>query len=458
LTIAGADAGAIRTNRPPAWLIACTGALALVILALAVAETNLKAHYLIDQGEFISIFGLVFIAGASLYLYRARRLLVSLPLVFPWVLYPVITQGDEIIDNLSIDPMRIICHVLLAAIFATPVAVLVVAARYALSLRSGRSADAPRWTAFVPGLRQIAEGRLREGSALFASALLVAETWLADQYLGTLMIVTIIIMTIAVLVYGTLPERDTAGATTRGRSERFALVVALGPVVLSAAAFVGYKNRPGAYQGSPSFFMDPSQKNAAYRLDRIVVPSQAPAMPADPAAAGEALTAYAHTLDKLIAGYHILDRNYTYDFHNELFLRHTPLVANYRTAGLALVEEARRLHLNADARAATVRAALGDGDPIAALLDDLRAYLAFMFDRAPTLERLSAGFAQTPAGLQHAAHLYEGEAKYMATVVAQLMEKHRAVFGSPAVASITGDLKASGHAIDAMYANRVVGF
>jgi hypothetical protein len=241
-------------------------------------------------------------------------------------------------------------------------------------------------------------------------------------------------------------------------SEKLALIVALGLVIASAGAFAGYKNRPGAYQGSPSFFMDPSQKNAAYRLDRIVVPPQAPATPPDPSAAAAALTAYAHTMDKLIAGYHILDRNYTYDFHNELFVRHTPLVASYRSAGLTLVEEARRLRVKADAEAIAVRSALGDSDPLAALLDDLRAYLSFMFDRAPALERLSAGFEQTPAGLQHAAHLYEGEAKYMATVVAQLMAKHRAVFEAPALASITADLKATGRSTDEMYANRVVGF
>src|SRR5262249_11140695 len=155
------------------------------------------------------------------------------------------------------------------------------------------------------------------------------------------------------------------------------------------------------------------------------------------------------------AGYHILDRNYTYDFHNELFVRHTPLVPSYRTAGLALVDEARRLRADADAKAATVRPSLADNDPLAALLDDLQAYLAFMFDRAPTLEELSAGFGKTAAGLQHAAHPYEGEAKYMATVVAQLMAKHHAVLDAPATASVVADLKASGRAIDEMYANRV---
>ena len=50
-------------SRPPIWLIVATGVLALIILALAVAETNLRAHYLIDEGEYLSMFGLAFILG-----------------------------------------------------------------------------------------------------------------------------------------------------------------------------------------------------------------------------------------------------------------------------------------------------------------------------------------------------------------------------------------------------------
>jgi hypothetical protein len=83
------------------WLIAATGMLALTILALAVAETNLRAHYLIDQGEYISMFGLAFILVAGLYLYSRARLFASLWLIFPWLLYPVVTQGDQIIDHLD---------------------------------------------------------------------------------------------------------------------------------------------------------------------------------------------------------------------------------------------------------------------------------------------------------------------------------------------------------------------
>ena len=105
------DGASVRA-RPPAWLFIATGLLALMCLVMAVAETNLWMHYLIDGGEFVSLMGLAFIAVAGVYLYRRNHLLVSLPLVFPWLLFPVITQGDQIIDNLSINPMRIICHVL----------------------------------------------------------------------------------------------------------------------------------------------------------------------------------------------------------------------------------------------------------------------------------------------------------------------------------------------------------
>ena len=125
-------------SRPPAWLFLATGGLAVTVLVLAVAETNLWLHYLIDGGEFISLLGLLFISAAAIVLYRQRRLAVSVPLTFPWLLFPIITQGDQIIDNLSIDPMRAICHVLLAAIFGTPVAVVVLAARETTGAVIGR--------------------------------------------------------------------------------------------------------------------------------------------------------------------------------------------------------------------------------------------------------------------------------------------------------------------------------
>jgi hypothetical protein len=440
------------------WLIAATGVLALIILALAVAETNLRAHYLIDGGEYLSMFGLLFILAAGVFLYTRDRLFASLWLVFPWLLYPIITQGDQLIDNLSINPMRAICHVLLAAIFATPVAVIVLAARYLLAPKPGRPVVRRRWTAFFPGLRPLAEGRLRDGTVALAVALLVAEMWLADQYLGTLMIVTLIVLVIGVLLYGSLASDRPDASAARVRNERIALIVLLAGVGLSAAGFFGYKNRTGAYQGSPAAFMDPKQPESGYPLDRVPVPGRSPAMPAAPAPVQSALIAYARSLDKIMAGYHIVDRNYTYEFHNYLFMRHTPLLANYRTVALQMVAEARRLRDAADLQATDARATLADDDPLAALLDDVRGYVAFIFDRAPTLERMSSEFEQTPAGLQHAAHLYEGENKFLGTRLQDILVKHRAVIESAAVAPVTREFVATSRSIHEAYAHHVVGF
>jgi len=130
--------------RPPAWLIVTTAALTVACLMMAVAETTLWTHYLIDQGEYLSLAGLVFILAAGIHVYRRGRLLVSLPLVLPWLLYPVITQGDQLIDNLSINEMRVVCQVLLALLFGAPVAVVVLAARYALATAVPRFARSPR--------------------------------------------------------------------------------------------------------------------------------------------------------------------------------------------------------------------------------------------------------------------------------------------------------------------------
>ena len=449
----------VARRRPPAWLMLATAALAVTILVLAVAETNLRAHYLIDQGEFISVIGLVFIVGAGIVLFARRQLFVSLPLVFPWLLYPIITQGDQIIDNLSINPMRVVVHVLLAAIFATPVAVIVLAAKRLLEPKEGQARRIPAWTAVFPGLRALADGRTRQGTMLLAAALMVIEMWLADQYLGTLMIVTLILMIVPVLLVASFPDaRPDGGASRRPRSETFALAVLLVGALSSAAGYFGYKNRPGAYQGSPSFFMDPKEQSSNYRLDRIPVPSRAPELPASPDAPREALTAYGHTLERLLAGYHILDRNYTYDFHNELFLRHTPLVPNYRQTGLKLVDEARQLRVDADAKAAQARAGLRDDDPLAALLDDVRAYVAFNFDRAPILERMSGEFEKTQAGLQHAAHLYEGESKFLGTRLADIVQKHHVVVESPVLSPVTGEFASTARALHDAYAHHVVGF
>ena len=159
-----------------------------------------------------------------------------------------------------------------------------------------------------------------------------------------------------------------------------------------------------------------------------------------------------------MSGYHILDRNYTYDFHNELFLRYTPVIPEYRGVALETIEGARRLRADADITAAAARAALSDDDPLAALLDDVRAYVAFNFERAALLESMSADFERTKAGLQHAAHLYEGEGKVLGVVLADLLDKHRGVLDSPAGAAVAADFVQTSNLIHAAYAGRIVGF
>jgi hypothetical protein len=171
-----------------------------------------------------------------------------------------------------------------------------------------------------------------------------------------------------------------------------------------------------------------------------------------------ALTAYARSLETLMAGYHIVDRNYTYEFHNYLFMRQTPLLANYRAVALQMVVEARRQRDAADVEASRARATLANDDPLAALLDDVRGYAAFIFDRAPTLERMSGEFERTPAGLQHAAHLYEGENKFLGTRLADILAKHHAVIESPAVAPVTNEFVSVSMSIHEAYAHHVVGF
>lgn len=444
-------------TRPPAWLIAATVGMASVLLLMAVAETSFKGHYLIDQGEYLSLVGLAFILGAGVYLHRQRRLRVSLPLVFPWLLYPVITQGDEIIDNLSINAMRAVVHVLLAMIFAMPVAVVALGARTFITPARGATSW---WTAVLPGLRPLAQGREREGAALLAASLLVMEMWLAHVYLGTLMIVTLVILVLAVLLWGSVgagaPGADAARRRQHG--ERTALVVLAIGVVLSFGLYVGFKNRPGAYQGSPSFYMDPSQQASRFNLDRVPVPTGAPSMPAAPEAMTAAFSAYGRGFERLLGGYYVLDRNYNYHFHNELFLQRTPLLPNYRAVGLRLIDEGRQARAGADRHALEARAAVGAADPLGALLDDVQAYAAFSFDRAATIERMSAGFERTKNGLQHATHIYEGEGKFLGVGLAGLLAKHHGVIDAPALAPVTADFVAAARRVHDKYANRIVGF
>jgi hypothetical protein len=445
-----------NTSRPPAWLIVATGLLGAAILAMAVAETNLWMHYLIDAGESFSLAGLAFMLGAGVYLYRQRRLMVSLPLAVPWLLFPVITQGDQIIDNLSIGWMQFVCHVLLAIIFGTPVAIVVLAVRYVISPRPP-GARIPGWFAVVPGCPQFASGRTREGVAFLSAFLLVLEIWVADRFLGLLMVVTLIAMIAGVLIYGSVPISGSDTDRQR-RSEKVALTLLLIGVVLSIGLFFGYKNRPGAYQGSPSYFMDPSQKGSMFALDRITVPAGDPVAPLNPAATRDVLTRYAQSFEQLLSGYYILDRNYNYDFHNHLFLRSTPLLPDYRRVGVDKTHEAVQMRLTADAAFDAIAPSLPVTEPLGALAHDVRAYAAFTFDRVPTLERMTTEFVRTDAGLQHATHLYEGEGKVLGVQLNEILKKHARVLSSPATAPVTSEFATVCGRVYQKYADRIVGF
>lgn len=409
------------------WLVIATAAMAIVLLAMSVGETSLKGQYLIDQGEYLSLIGLVFILLAGLYLHSRGQLAASLPLVFPWLLYPVITQGDQIIDNLSITWMRIIVHVLLAAIFIMPVAVIVYTARWLMQLTAS-------------------------ASRTLMIALLTAELWLAYQFLGALMIGTLFVLIALVALFGFKDRPRDEQARARRRS--LALVVLVGGVMGSGALYLGFKNRPGAYQGSPSFYMDPSQPNSGFASSTVV--PDGPIVPPQGDALQSALGLYGASLQKLLDGYYVLDRNYNYHFHNELFVRSDTLLPNYRQAGLALIAEGARLRAEADAAAASV--VMEPSNPLHAFLSDVRAYVAYSFERAATLERMSAEFETTKAGLQHATHIYEGEGKYLGVQLAEVFEKHAAVLNAREAAGVVAEFVKTGRAIEAKYANRIVGF
>jgi hypothetical protein len=204
--------------------------------------------------------------------------------------------------------------------------------------------------------------------------------------------------------------------------------------------------------------MDPAQRGAGFQLNRVAVPTAPPVSPSNPEGVRAALTGYARAFERLLAGYYVLDRNYNYHFHNELFLRSTPLLANYRTVGLARIREAEELRAEADRAAATARARLAPTDPLAALVDDVAAYAAFTFGRAPVLEKMSAEAERTKAGLQHATHLYEGEGKVLSVQLDEIVAKHTGVLSSSVVAPVTAEFVTISRAVHDAYANRIVGF
>jgi hypothetical protein len=460
MTTGGAAEQAVqREVGAPRWLILLTVALTLAILVMAVAETTLWTHYLIDMGEWLSLIGLGFICLVGIFLYCSGQLLASLPLTLPWLIYPIVTQGDQIIDNLSINQMRTVTTLILAILFAAPIAVLVLAAQRLLAPRDG-VARRRVWTLLFPGLRQIERGQVREGSQLMILALLLLEIWVAYAYLGALMVLTLIGMGLALLVYMSVSDPSAGRVSRRRFGERAALSVFLVGALLSIGLFYGFKNRPGSYQGSPHHFHDPSQQDAFYPMDAIDAPAGDARAPT-PSLSDEVrgiLADYADALGRLSHAYWVLDRNYNYAFHNALFLRNTPVLTDYRAKALVETDEARALAAGADARLAAIEASLAAGDPLAGFLREVQSYVAFSFRRAAILAEMSARFERTQAGLQHATHIYEGEGKILGVWLVQILDKHATPLADPDTAPIVAEFVGTANRIHEAYANRIVGF
>jgi hypothetical protein len=74
------------------------------------------------------------------------------------------------------------------------------------------------------------------------------------------------------------------------------------------------------------------------------------------------------------------------------------------------------------------------------------------------LERMSAEFERTQAGLQHATHLYEGEGKVLGVRLAEILNKHQAVLSANETRPVTSEFVNVSRAVHDAYANRIVGF
>jgi len=442
-----------RRVAPPRWMIALTFFLALLVLVMAVAETNLWMHYLIDAGELISLIGLGIVFWAGLLLHRQQRLSASLPLVLPWLVFPIVTQGDQIIDGMTINQMRLTCHAILAVLFGAPVVVLVLAAHHMLT----PGPDAPhrhrRWTVMFPGLRLFETGRPREGAVLMMMALLLIEIWIAYQYLGLLMILTLVGMGMLVLFWATVAAPQPArlwGAARYRFGPRSVLAMFCVGVFSSFGLFLFYKNRPG-------ITMD---QDPVYPLKAIAVSDDVPVMPPmDVAAEFQAVVGlYAEALQRQSHAYYILDRNLNYTFHNDLFMRHTPVLPDFQTKASDELKAASQLAVEANSRLAGVQTKLPAPGAVLSFMQELRSQVAFNLRRADMLAQTSAEMLKTRAGCQHATHLYEREGKAMGVCLMDVLEKHRRVIDAPGLSELADPFVQAARKIHAKYSDRIVGF
>jgi hypothetical protein len=287
--------------------------------------------------------------------------------------------------------------------------------------------------------------------AMVAASLLI-EVWLAYAFLGWFMIATLGIISVLFSICAMARARGWVLSEVRV-TEQTALKVMVGGIVVSLAIFFGFKNRPGAYQGSPAAYMDPFQSDAIYDTSSVQLQATR-SVALDPAVASavhEALTNYGNVLKALVHAYWIMDRNYNYSFHNELFWRRTAIVPQFRQKALDEIEGARQLARATDESLAQWRSSVPAEAAAGPLLDEIKRFVDYNLRRAKTLEEMSAGFEQTKAGLQHATHLYEGEGKMLDDLFLRIVSKHKESLNGSA-------LVAAADQVHQTYGNRIIGF
>ena len=245
--------------------------------------------------------------------------------------------------------MRIVVHVLLAAIFAMPVAVIVYAARWLIDAVAGgvaqsRAGAAGRGDRAGAAVSRRADDRDagrddRAGAGCSADA--SAARRVAHARAGDA-------VALAVLIGGVIVVRRRC--TSASRTGRARIRAA------RASTWIPRRPQPASRRACRSDRSDrvADGARARRRVDRVRLRS----------------------LEKLLDGYYLLDRNYNYHFHNELFVRTTPLLPELSCRGSGVDRRGRPQARSAD-DAAAANVATRRRRPVAgALLADVRAYVA----------------------------------------------------------------------------------